>query len=264
MSDPLNFFTDGEQYERQMGRWSRLVGDKFIDWLALPMGLRWLDVGCGNGAFTEMVIARCAPAEAHGIDPSEAQIAYARAREAGKFAHFRTGDAGALPYGDATFDVAAMALVISFVPDPAKAVAEMVRVVRPGGWVVNYMWDIPGGGLPLAPLRKAFQALDLTVAAPLGFEVSRLANLQSLWREAGLELVEGRRIDIEVSYADFDDFWQSNTGLGTSPTSQIVRALPPADYERVRDWLRKSLPQDAAGRIRYGAYANAVKGRVPQ
>jgi SAM-dependent methyltransferase len=91
VSDPLNFFTDGEQYERQMGRWSRLVGDKFIDWLALPMGLRWLDVGCGNGAFTEMVIARCAPAEAHGIDPSEAQIAYASAREAGKFAHFRTG-----------------------------------------------------------------------------------------------------------------------------------------------------------------------------
>jgi ubiquinone/menaquinone biosynthesis C-methylase UbiE len=208
VNDPLNFFTDGEQYERQMGRWSRLVGDKFIDWLALPMGLRWLDVGCGNGAFTEMVIARCAPAEAHGIDPSEAQIAYASAREAGKFVHFRTGDAGALPYGDATFDVAAMALVISFVPDPAKAVAEMVRIVRPGGWVVNYMWDIPGGGLPLAPLRKAIQALELA--------------------------------------------------------SQIVRALPPADYERVRDWLRKSLPQDAAGRIRYGAYANAVKGRVPQ
>jgi ubiquinone/menaquinone biosynthesis C-methylase UbiE len=154
-----------------------------------------------------------------------------------------------------------MALVISFVPDPAKAVAEMVRVVRPGGWVVNYMWDIPGGGLPLAPLRKAIQALGLAVAAlPLGFEVSRLANLQALWREAGLEMVEGRRIDIEVSYADFDDFWQSNTGLG-SPTFQIIRALAPTDYKRVRDWL---LPQDAVGRIRYGAYANAVKGRVPR
>src|SRR5262249_13653087 len=207
----------------------------------------WLDVGCGNGAFTEMVLARCAPAEIHGIDPSEAQIAYASAREAGKYAQLRTGDAGALPYADATFDVAAMALVISFVPDPANAVAEMVRVVRPGGWVVNYMWDIPGGGLPLAPLRKAIQALGLTATAlPPGFEVSRLTNLQALWREAGLELVEGRRIDIEVSYAGFDDFWQTNTGLG-SPTSQIVRALPPADYERVRDWLRESLPQDADG-----------------
>jgi hypothetical protein len=98
---------------------------------------------------------------------------------------------------------------------------------------------------------------------PPGFEVSRPASLQALWREAGLEAVEGCRIDIEVSYVDFDDFWQSNTGLG-SASSQIVRSLTPTDYERVRDWLRKSLPQDAAGRIRYGAHANAVKGRVPR
>jgi ubiquinone/menaquinone biosynthesis C-methylase UbiE len=264
VNDSMKFFTDGEQYERLMGRWSRLVGDKFIDWLALPMGLRWLDVGCGNGAFTEMVVERCAPSEAHGIDPSEAQIAYASARDARKRALFRAGDAGALPYADASFDVAAMALVISFVPDPAKAVAEMVRVVRQGGWVVNYMWDIPGGGLPLAPLRKAIQALGFGSAElPPGFEVSRLASLRALWRKAGLEIVEDRRIDIEVNYADFDDFWQSNTGLG-SPSSQIIRALAPADSEQIRDWLRQSLPQDAAGHIRYGAYANAVKGQVPR
>jgi len=262
MSDSIKVFTDGGQYERLMGRWSRLVGDKFIDWLALPKGLRWLDVGCGNGAFTEMVIARCAPAEAHGIDPSENQIACARARETGKRAQFCAGTAGALPYDDCAFDVAAMALVISFVPDAAKAVAEMVRVVRPGGWVVTYMWDIPGGGLPPAPLRKAIQALGLgAVTASPGYEVSRLANLHALWREAGLEMIEDCRIDIEVSYADFDDFWESNTGLG-SPSSQIVRALAPADCERVRDWLRKSLPQNAVGHIRYGAHANAVKGRV--
>ena len=157
-----------------------------------------------------------------------------------------------------------MALVISFVPDAAKAVTEMARVVRPGGWVVTYMWDIPGGGLPLAPLRKAIQTLELGGAAlPPGFDVSRLASLQALWQESGLEAVEGRRIDIEVCYADFDDFWQSSTGLG-SPTSQIIRTLAPPDLYRLRDWLRKSLPQDGVGRIRYGAHANAMKGRVPQ
>jgi ubiquinone/menaquinone biosynthesis C-methylase UbiE len=122
MFDSMKFFTDGAQYERLMGRWSRLVGDKFIDWLSLPTGLRWLDVGCGNGAFTEMVVARCEPAEAHGIDTSEAQISYASARVAGKRAHFRVGNAGSLPYGNATFDVAAMALVISYVPDASQAV----------------------------------------------------------------------------------------------------------------------------------------------
>lgn len=263
MNDETKFFTDGEGYERLMGRWSRLVGDIFLDWLAVPKGMRWLDVGCGNGAFTETIVARCAPAEVRGIDPSEAQIAYARSREKAKPAQFQVGDAQSLPYDSASFDVAAMALVISFVPDPGKATAEMVRVVRPGGMVANYIWDIPAGGLPLTPLRKAFQALGLaTPPASPGVEVSRLSGMQKLWQEAGLEAIESRRIDIEVTFSDFDDFWQSNTGLG-SPTTAILRALPAADVERVRDWLRKSLPQDATGRICYGAFANAVKGQVP-
>jgi SAM-dependent methyltransferase len=263
MNDNMKFFSDGEAYERLMGRWSRLAGEIFLDWLDAPKELRWLDVGCGNGAFTEAVIARCAPAEVHGIDSSEAQLTFARARDATKRAQYRTGDAQALPYGNASFDVAAMALVISFVPDAAKAVAEMVRVVRPGGLVASYMWDIPGGGLPMTPLRKAAQVFGLAnPPTPPGAELSRLANMQALWRQAGLDAVEARRIDIDVSFADFDDFWRSNTALG-NPSAQYLQKLPPAELERVHHWLRKSLPQDASGRIRYGAFASAVKGRVP-
>ena len=78
MNSGPSFFTDGDAYERFMGRWSRTAGETFLDWLALPPGLRWLDVGCGTGAFTELLIARCAPAMVDGIDPSEDQIAYAR------------------------------------------------------------------------------------------------------------------------------------------------------------------------------------------
>ncbi|HET9715726.1 MAG TPA: class I SAM-dependent methyltransferase [Pseudolabrys sp.] len=163
----MQFFTDGELYERQMGRWSRLAGAIFLDWLAVPNGLRWLDVGCGNGAFTETLIARCAPAAVHAVDPSQAQVAYAASRRRANNAQFGVGDSMALPYSNGSFDVAVMALVISFVSDPARAVSEMVRVVRPGGWVAAYMWDIPGGGLPLAPLRKAVVAAGLPAPATL-------------------------------------------------------------------------------------------------
>ena len=64
-------FDDGAAYERMMGNWSRLAGNIFLDWLAPRSGLRWIDIGCGNGAFTELLIERCAPAEVQGIDPSE-------------------------------------------------------------------------------------------------------------------------------------------------------------------------------------------------
>jgi len=138
-------FDDGAAYERMMGTWSRLAGNIFLDWLAPRPGLRWIDIGCGSGAFTELLVERCAPTEVQGIDPSEAQLAFARARPAARLAQFRRGDATALPFPDGRFDGAVMALVIFFVPEPAKGVAEMVRVVRPGGTVATYAWDMVGG-----------------------------------------------------------------------------------------------------------------------
>jgi len=146
MPEPQIRFDDGAAYERMMGAWSRLAGDIFIDWLAPRSGLRWIDVGCGTGAFSELLVERCAPVEVQGIDPSEAQLAFARTRPASRLAQFRQGDAMALPFADDSFDAAIMALVIFFVPEPAKGVAEMVRVVGPGGTVATYAWDMEGGG----------------------------------------------------------------------------------------------------------------------
>jgi ubiquinone/menaquinone biosynthesis C-methylase UbiE len=71
MQVPSVMFSDGAAYERLMGRWSQKVATGFLDWLAVPPGLDWLDVGCGNGAFTEVIqdIAECRSLT--GIDPSE-------------------------------------------------------------------------------------------------------------------------------------------------------------------------------------------------
>jgi ubiquinone/menaquinone biosynthesis C-methylase UbiE len=130
VAEAPSFFTDGQAYHRLMGRWSRAVGEVFLDWLALPKGLSWLDVGCGTGTFTELVIERCAPSSMSAIEPSEGQINYSRSGHAASQVTFRTGDAQSLPFADHAFNVAAMALVINFVPDGAKATAEMKRVIK--------------------------------------------------------------------------------------------------------------------------------------
>jgi ubiquinone/menaquinone biosynthesis C-methylase UbiE len=255
-------FDDGAAYERMMGAWSRLAGDVFLDWLAPRAGQKWIDVGCGNGAFTETIVARAAPAEAQGIDPSDAQLAYARTRSGAEMATFRRGDAMALPYADRSFDVAIMALVIFFVPEPARGVAEMVRVVAPGGSVAAYAWDMAGGGFPLQPIQTEIQAVaGIAPVRPPSSDASKMEALQRLWKGAGLVDVETRRIDVQRSFADFDEFWAASI-LGPS-ISQVLTSLAPDDVKRVREGVRARMRADSAGRITYGAWANAIKGRVP-
>jgi ubiquinone/menaquinone biosynthesis C-methylase UbiE len=255
-------FTDGKAYERLMGRWSSLAGEKFLDWLGAPKGLRWIDVGCGNGAFTEVLIARCAPNAVTGIDPSDGQLAYARTRPGTKLAQFRIADAQQLPFGDGSFDAASMALVITFLPDPLKAAAEMARVVRPGGLVATYMWDFPGGGFPLEPISVALKSLNIATAPLSNIDASRQENMQTIWQQAGLQAIGTQVIRIPIAYADFDDFWDSNSApVGTA--GKAINDLTPKQRVQLKARLREQLPIGADGRIGYEAFANAVKGRTP-
>jgi SAM-dependent methyltransferase len=253
-------FDDGAAYERYMGQWSRLAGETFLDWLAPESGLRWLDVGCGNGAFTEMIVERCAPASVHGIDPSEGQLAYARTRPAARAAQFRQGDATALPFPDDTFDAAVMPLVIFFVPDPARGVAEMARVVRPGGTVTAYAWDMEGGGFPYEALHDEMRGLGVVVPVPPSPGASRIDAMRELWAGAGLDSIETREITVGRTFDDFDDYWA--TVLGGPSVGPQLAAMAPDDLARLRARMRARLRADAAGRITCSARANAVKGRV--
>jgi ubiquinone/menaquinone biosynthesis C-methylase UbiE len=260
MTDQIRF-DDGAAYQRYMGVWSQLVGAVFLDWLAPPPGARWLDVGCGNGAFTEMIVERCAPAAVEGIDPSEGQLAYARSGPAARVARFQVGDAMAVPFADAVFDVAVMPLVIFFVPEPARGVAEMARVVRPGGTVTAYGWDMRGGGFPYHALQAELRAMGVPVPAPPHPEAADLAVLRELWVGAGLVAVETHEIIVRRAFASADDYWQAARG-GPSIGRQL-REMPAERLAALQERMREHLAPDAAGRIVCTARANAVRGRVP-
>lgn len=254
-------FDDGAAYEQYMGKWSRLAGETFLDWLAPQTGLRWLDVGCGNGAFTEMLVERCAPISVQGIDPSEGQLAFARTRPASRIAQFRQGDAMALPFPADAFDAAVMPLVIFFVPDPARGVAEMARVVCPGGTVSAYAWDMVGGGFPYEALHSEMRELGVAVPEPPSADASRIEALRDLWTGAGLESVETREVTVQRTFAGFDDYWAIIFG-GPSVATKLA-AMTSDELARLKERMRARLTADAAGRITYSARANAVKGRVP-
>ena len=153
----------GEHYERYMGRWSRQIAARYLDWLGAPKDAAWLDLGCGTGALTQTILARAEPRSIVAIDQSADFVAHARAATSDEHVRmrFEVGDAQKIPLDDASVDVAASALVINFVPDRVQALREMKRVTRPGGVLSFYVWDYPGGGMGfMTAFWKAAIALD--------------------------------------------------------------------------------------------------------
>jgi SAM-dependent methyltransferase len=255
-------FDDGDAYERFMGVWSLAAGTTFLDWLRAPRGARWLDVGCGTGVFTELVLNRCFPATVVAVDPSSAQLEFARRKPATKGADFRVADAQALPFADASFNVIASALVINFIPDRPRAIAEMCRVCRPGGIVGGYVWDFAEDGAPNLPICRGMMELGIDPPPVPGTKDSRLDAMRSLFADARLEDITVRTIGVTVSFTDFDEYWHSQMP-SYSPVTKTIAKLPEADRTRLIEIVRASLPSLPDGSVTCSARANAIRARVP-
>lgn len=257
--EPIRF-TDGAAYDRFMGVWSRLVGQEFLRWLAPEPGRRWLDVGCGNGAFTQLVAEQCRPQRLAGVDPSEEQLAFARQLPTLGNAHLQSGDAMDLPYTADAFDLAVMPLVIFFVPDPDRGVAEMARVVAPGGTVAAYAWDMTNGGFPYQAVRDTLEELGHTTPMPPSLDASRLEALEALWAAAGLERIETLQISVERRYTSFEELWAI---LLKGPSAgQILATLSQPDQDQVRERLQERWQARGGEPVTLRARANAIQGGV--
>lgn len=246
-----------------MGQWSRVAGRLFLDWLSLPKGLKWLDVGCGTGAFTETIQQTCAAAEIVAIDPAAAHVAYAQPRKIAEGVQFQVVDARSMPFDNDRFDVAVSALVLNFIPDREKAVAEMGRVVRPGGTVAAYVWDFAGRRGTSQHFNSAITELEGAgnMAAALNADSTSQEKLKGLFESAGLTEVITRPIEISVTFRDYDDYWNSNTGFAT-PVASVVKRLTDEKRQRLMQLVKVRLPIDNNGAISYTARVNAVRARV--
>lgn len=251
-------WASGNAYEPYVGRWSRLVADEFLDWLAVPPGGAWLDVGCGTGALSEAILARCAPSHVLGIDPSQGFIDYARRRLAGEPTDFRVGDALELGEPEASRDAVVSGLVLNFVPDAPRAVAQMAAVARVGGVVADYVWDYEGMGL----MRHFWEAAaDIDPTAVALNESTRFGAWQPDLLErlfADLDDVATREIVVPTPFRDFDDYWTPFLGgMGAAPS--YLAACDEATRDAVREALRDRVPTRDDGSIALTARAWAVR-----
>lgn len=254
----MSFDVSGDAYDRFMGRYSRPLATAFVDFAAVSAGQRVLDVGCGSGVLTEELARRLGAENVAGIDPSPMLEAAAERVPA---AELRQGSAEELPWPDDSFDAAIAQLVIHFMEDPAKGVAEMARVTRPGGVVAASTWDFDGGMRMLGVFWETAHALDPALrgeTSPLG----KLGNLERLWQELGLADVFAGSIEVETEYRDFDELWASFLG-GVGPAGQYAQRLPEDERAALRDEYRRRLGEPDGG-FTLQARAWAARGRVPE
>jgi SAM-dependent methyltransferase len=252
----------GAAYEPYVGRWSRLVACDFLDWLAVPAGARWIDVGCGTGALSETILARARPRQVLGVDQAQPFLDFARRRIDDALVEFRPGSAQALPADGRAFDAAVSGLMLNFVAEPVKALAEMTRVVRPGGIVAVYVWDYAGEMQLMRRFWDAAAVLD-PAARELDegrrFPLCHPDRLAALFREAGLSAPASRAIDVPTVFRDFDDYWTPFLG-GQGPAPGYCMALSESARAALRERLRATLPVAADGSISLSARAFAVRG----
>ena len=253
-------FKSADNYERFMGVWSRSAGELFIDWLAPRKSLRWLDVGCGSGAFTKSIVQRCSPLSVCGIDPSKELVEYAKETQDPNLCSFQVGSATDLPFDENSFDLACMALVLFFVPDPLTGVKEMRRVVVQGGLVAAYTWDVFGGGFPVNSIQEEMRLLGHSPILPPSVEASRMAVMQEIWTKGGIAGVEVTQIGVERQFSNFDEYWEITC---LSPSLGAAFAHMSADQiEEVKQRLKEKIFPGDDGKVTISAHANAIKGYV--
>lgn len=254
----------GQSYEHYMGRWSRRVAAEFLRWLDTSADRDWLEVGCGTGALTQTILSLAAPKSVLATDQSADFVTHAEAETPDDRVTFRVADAMRLPCADASVDIVTSALVLNFIPDKLAALAEMCRVLRPGGLLSFYVWDYPGGGMGfIDAFWQAAAEID-PKAAELDegrrFPFCTRDGLAQLCDQAGITGATVAPIQTETRFPDFDAFWHPFT-LGAGPAPGYCKSLPENQRIALKRHLASKLGTD--GPIILPARAWAVRAPRP-
>ena len=252
----------GAAYELYVGRWSRLVAREFLNWLNVPAESHWLDVGCGTGILSQIILDSAAPSSVKGVDRSEGFVALAREQVQDERAHFEVGDAQSLPVETGMYHAVVSGLMLNFVQQPNRTVAEMARTAKPGSVVAAYVWDYAGKMQLMRHFWNAAAALYPTahdLDEGRRFPICQPDPLRELFEGAGLKHVEVRPIDIATDFHDFDDYWIPFLG-GQGPAPGYVQSLSDEQQAALRERIRAGLPFALDGSIPLVARAWAARG----
>lgn len=254
-SASVSFEVSADAYLRFMGRYSEPLALLFADLAGIAPGKRVLDVGCGPGALTSVLVSRTGTEAVSAVEPSKAFALAVRQRLPG--VDVRSSVAERLPFPDRFFDATMAQLVVHFMADPVAGLREMGRVTRPDGVVAACVWDHAGGRGPLAAFWSAVRELDPAADDESGLAGVREGHLAELFVQAGLDVTSSGTLTVRVRHASFAQWWEPFT-LGVGPAGAYVASLTPEQRAGLQERCRRLLSEESA---EVSATAWAVTGR---
>lgn len=259
---PRDRWEDAAAYDRFMGRWSRLLAEQFVLWLAVPPGSTWLEIGCGTGSLTSAICEHANPRRVTACDTSPDFVEFCRGHISYPDLRVVVASTDALPAHDAGYDVVASSLVLNFLPDPVKALQLMRDACAHDGIVATCVWDYSEGMEFLRRFWDAAVALDSHAHRfheGVRFPLCNPAALRSAFAAAGLQSVVVTPLTVPTHFGSFDDYWEPIVdGPGPAPT--YVSTLSASHRRALADRLRAEVVDSPDDPIRLTARAWAVKG----
>ncbi|HEY6635743.1 MAG TPA: class I SAM-dependent methyltransferase [Acidimicrobiia bacterium] len=235
----MSFVVAADSYDRFMGRYSSLLAPIFADFAGVDGDQTVIEVGCGPGALTSVLVDRLGAGAVTAVDPSPPFVAAARERFPGVTVQESTAES--LPFDEDVFDLSLAQLVVHHMSDPIAGIAEMARVTRPGGTVAACVWDLGAGRDPLSPFWRAVRRYDPTAIGESGYAGTREGHLLEIFEDAGLAQIDGEGLVFEVEHSSFEEWWDPFK-LGVGPAGAYAAGLPPEDQAILEALCREELP----------------------
>lgn len=253
----MSFDVGADAYWRFIGRYSEPLAWKLADYAGVTAGQTALDVGCGPGALSAVLVERLGVSHVAALDPSQPFVNAARSRLPG--VDIRLASAESIPFDDDHFDVALAELVVHFMTDPVAGLREMARVTRPGGKIAACVWDYGGDTGAVSAFWKVARLLNPSVDDESGLAGVRDGQLAELFGAAGLHEIHAAKLTVQADFGSFEEWWEPFT-LGVGPAGAYVAGLGSPERAALKTACRASL---SPGPFTISAGAWTASGTVP-